>query len=177
MTAVKVFPFAFHITDEFSHHSSHKRICICSSSFGSSVSWLSELEVFVNMEGLYFVILYLALTPSQAEAVLNGLGAMPQESSKRFGLRTNKMAAVQRSQYFHEWEARYGSGENPGLTHKDFVVVTMRITSFGFVSKMCGEILQKMNKEEYRWHGGLQMKETLPDGRIIYELIEFEKIM
>ena len=88
----------------------------------------------MNMEGLDFVTLYLALTPSQAEAVLNGLGAMPQESSKRFGLRTNKMAAVQRSQYFHEWEARYGSGENPGLTHKDFVVVTMRITSFGFVS-------------------------------------------
>ena len=78
-------------------------------------------EVVVNMEGLDFVTLYLALTPSQAEAVLNGLGAMPQESSQRFGLRTNKMAAVQRSQYFHEWEARYGSGENPGLTHKDFV--------------------------------------------------------
>ena len=34
----KVFPFVFHITDEFSHHDSHKRICICSSSFGSSVS-------------------------------------------------------------------------------------------------------------------------------------------
>ena len=89
------------------------------------------------MEGLDFVTLYLALTPSQAEAVLNGLGAMPQESSKRFGLRTSKMAAVQRSQYFHDWEARYGSGENPGLKNKDFVVVTMRITSFGFVSKMC----------------------------------------
>ena len=82
----------------------------------------------MNMEGLDFVTLYLALTPSQAEAVLNGLGAMPQESSQRFGLRTNKMAAIQRSQYFHEWEARYGSGENPGLTHKDFVAVTMRIT-------------------------------------------------
>ena len=34
-----------------------------------------------------------------------------------------------------------------------------------------------MNQEEYRWHGGLQLKETLPDGRIIYELIEFEKFM
>ena len=28
----------------------------------------------MNMEGLDFVTLYLALTPSQAEAVLNGLG-------------------------------------------------------------------------------------------------------
>ena len=132
------------------------------------------------MEGLDFVTLYVALTPSQAEAVLNGLGAMPEESSKRFGLRTSKMAAVQRSQYFHDWEVRYGFGQTPGLTHKEFVVivvVTMRITSSGFVSKMCGEILQKMNTEEYRWHGGLQLKETLPDGRIIYELIEFEKFV
>ena len=69
------------------------------------------------MEGLDFVTLYVALTPSQAEAVLNGLGAMPEESSNRFGLRTSKMAAVQRSQYFHEWEHRYGFGQTPGLTH------------------------------------------------------------
>ena len=33
----KVFPFAFHMTEEFSCHSSHRRICICFSSFGSSV--------------------------------------------------------------------------------------------------------------------------------------------
>lgn len=87
------------------------------------------------------------------------------------------MSAVHRSQYFTEWEALYGSGENPGLKHKDFVVVTMKITAHGFVSKMCGEILQKMNQEEYRWHGGLQLQETLPDGRIIYELTNFEKIL
>ena len=33
----KVFPFAFHMTDEFSRHGSHSGIFICSSSFGSSV--------------------------------------------------------------------------------------------------------------------------------------------
>ena len=112
------------------------------------------------MEGLDFVTLYVALTPSQAEAVLNGLGAMPEESSNRFGLRTSN-----------------GFGQTPGLTHKEFVVVTMKISSSGFVSKMCGEVLQKMNQEEYRWHGGLQLKETLPDGRILYELIDFEKFV
>ena len=56
-------------------------------------------------------------------------------------------------------------------------MVTMKISSSGFVSKMCGEVLQKMNQEEYRWHGGLQLKETLPDGRILYELIDFEKFV
>ena len=95
------------------------------------------------MEGLDFVTLYVALTPSQAEAVLNGLGAMPEESSKRFGLRTSKMAAVQRSQYFHDWEVRYGFGQTPGLTHKEFVVVTMRITSAGFVPRCVGRSFKR----------------------------------
>ena len=72
----------------------------------------------MNMEGLDFVTLYLALTPSQAEAVLNGLGAMPQESSQRFGLRTNKIAAVQRSQYFHECDTQGFCGGH----HEDYLI-------------------------------------------------------
>ena len=53
---------------------------------------------------------------------------------------------------------------------------TERTLSGGFVSPAALQFLL-FHKEEYRWHGGLQMKETLPDGRIIYELIEFEKIV
>lgn len=63
------------------------------------------------------------------------------------------------------------------LCLKDFVVVTMRITSQGFLSKMCGEILHKSKKDEYQWYGGLQLKETLQDGRLLYELTNFEKIL
>ena len=47
---------------------------------------------------------------------------MPQESSQRFGLRTSKEGAVQRSHDFAEWERLYvrggEGGEVPVLTHK-----------------------------------------------------------
>ena len=50
---------------------------------------------------------------------------------------------AKRSQYFHEWETvHFAPGTDP-LKHKDFVVVTMKITAHGVLSKMCGEILQK----------------------------------
>ena len=107
----------------------------------------------------------------------DGSVALPQESSQRFGLRTNKEDAVQRSHYFAEWERLYVTPESEQLAHKDFVIVTMRLSAIGYVSKTCGNILQRMNNTEYRWHGGLQLRETLGDGRIIYELVNFEKIL
>ena len=67
----------------------------------------------------------------------------------------------------------YGQGEP--LKHKDFVVVTMKITAHGFLSKMCGEILHKSAKDGDP-RRRLQLKETLEDGRVLYELTNFEKI-
>ena len=52
----------------------------------------------------------------------------------------------------------------------------MKITAHGFLSKMCGEIIHKSAKDQYQWYGGLQLKETLEDGRVLYELTNFEKI-
>ena len=43
--------------------------------------------------------------------------------------------------------------------------------------KMCGEILHKSAKDQYQWYGGLQLKETLQDGRVSNELTNFEKIL
>ena len=127
------------------------------------------------MENLDVKTLFLAVTGKQAESILNGSYAMPEETSGRFGLRSSKMEAVSRSQYFHEWHLQtYGQGEP--LKHKDFVVVMMKITAHGFLSKMCGEIFHKSAKDHYQWYGGLQLKETLEDGRVLYELTNFEKI-
>ena len=54
------------------------------------------------MENLDVKTLFLALTPAQAESILNGSYAMPEETSGRFGLKSSKEEAVSRSQYFHE---------------------------------------------------------------------------
>ena len=56
------------------------------------------------MEGLDFITLYVALSPGQVESIMGGGVAMPQESSQRFGLRTSKEGAIQRSHDFAEWE-------------------------------------------------------------------------
>ena len=81
------------------------------------------------MEGLDFITLYVALSPGQVESIMGGGVAMPQESSQRFGLRTSKEGAIQRSHDFAEWERLYvrggEDGEVPVLTHKDFIVECM----------------------------------------------------
>ena len=88
------------------------------------------------MEGLDFITLYVALSQGQVDSILGGGVAMPQESSQRFGLRTNKESAVQRSHDFAEWERLYvrggEGGEVPVLTHKDFIVCTLRVYAIGF---------------------------------------------
>ena len=77
------------------------------------------------MEGLDFITLYVALSPGQVESIMGGGVAMPQESSQRFGLRTSKEGAIQRSHDFAEWERLYvrggEGGEVPVLTHKDLL--------------------------------------------------------
>ena len=47
--------------------------------------------------------LWLALTPKQFEDLNNGKEIQPDEYSKRFGLRKDPIAAVERAQYFNDW--------------------------------------------------------------------------
>ena len=88
------------------------------------------------MEGLDFITLYVALSQGQVDSILGGGVAMPQESSQRFGLRTNKEDAVHRSHDFAEWERLYvaRSGEDGEvLTHKDVIVCTLRVYAIGYL--------------------------------------------
>ena len=93
----------------------------------------------IVMEGLDFITLYVALSQGQVDSILGGGVAMPQESSQRFGLRTSKEGAVQRSHDFAEWERLYvrggEGGEVPVLTHKDFIVCTLRVYAIGFLQR------------------------------------------
>ena len=66
------------------------------------------------MEGLDFITLYVALSQGQVDSILGGGVAMPQESSQRFCLRTNKEDAVHRSHDFAEWERLYVARSGEG---------------------------------------------------------------
>ena len=86
---------------------------------------------------------------------------MPQESSQRFGLRTSKEGAIQRSHDFAEWERLYvrggEGGEVPVLTHKDFTVCTLRVYAIGYLQKSIGEVLVRTKPTEYRWREKTKM--------------------
>ena len=93
------------------------------------------------MEGLDFVTLYVALTPSQAEAVLNGLGAMPEESSKRFGLRTRKDQNMRSKRLFHLLQQNfsgYSKIEN---------LIKSQISAVGITESNGFELLRVIRKE------------------------------
>ena len=107
--------------------------------------------------------------------------AMPQESSQRFGLRTSKEGAIQRSHDFAEWERLYvrggEGGEVPVLTHKDCIVCTLRVYAIGYLQKSIGEVLVRTKPTEYRWRGGIQHREVMSDGRVLYEITNYERIL
>ena len=129
------------------------------------------------MEGLDYVILYVALTPQQAEALLAGNMAMPQETSGRYGLRTTREEALVRSHYFMEWNRQHIDPDSPELGQKDFVLGTLKISAIGYLQKSLGGVLEKTKPTEFRWKGGIQYREVLSDNRILYEFINFEKVI
>ena len=46
------------------------------------------------------------------------------------------------------------------LTHKDFIVCTLRVYAIGYLQKSIGEVLVRTKPTEYRWRGGIQHKES-----------------
>ena len=96
-------------------------------------------------------------------------------------LRSSKEGAVQRSHDFAEWERLYvrggEGGEVPVLTHKDFIVCTLRVYAIGFLQKSIGEVLVRTKPTEYRWRGGIQHREVMSDGRVLYEITNYERIL
>ena len=62
--------------------------------------------------------LWLALTPKQFEDLNNGKEIQPDEYSKRFGLRKDPVAAVERAQYFNDWTPEGPKGE---FSAKDYM--------------------------------------------------------
>ena len=93
----------------------------------------------------------------------------------------SKEGAIQRSHDFAEWERLYvrggEGGEVPVLTHKDFIVCTLRVYAIGYLQKSIGEVLVRTKPTEYRWRGGIQHREVMSDGRVLYEITNYERIL
>ena len=94
--------------------------------------------------------LWLALTPKQFEDLNIGKEIQPDEYSKRFGLRKDPVAAVERAQYFNDWTPDGPKGE---FCAKDYVLVEVELTAIGYLQKAEAGILLKYKPNEYRWQG------------------------
>ena len=155
---------------------------ICIALWFKNLSVFLRRGVFLESHGRFGFHHSLRCTcPGQVESIMGGGVAMPQESSQRFGLRTSKEGAIQRSHDFAEWERLYvrggEGGEVPVLTHKDFIVCTLRVYAIGYLQKSIGEVLVQTKPTEYRWRGGIQHREVMSDGRVLYEITNYERIL
>ena len=113
--------------------------------------------------------LWIGLNPEQLEALDQSKEVFPDEYSGRFGLRTGPVDAVTRAQYFMDWTPDGLKGE---YHQKDYVVLELEVTALGYLQKVEGGILEKMNPREYRWYGPLKQEELDGQGRVLYRISE-----
>ena len=113
--------------------------------------------------------LWIGLNPEQLEALNQNKEVFPDEYSGRFGLRTGPVDAVTRAQYFMDWTPDGLTGK---YHQKDYVVLELEVTALGYLQKVEGGILEKMNPREYRWHGPLKQEELDEQGRVLYRISE-----
>ena len=104
--------------------------------------------------------LWLALTPKQFEDLNNGKEIQPDEYSKRFGLRKDPVAAVERAQYFNDWTPEGPKGE---FCAKDYVLVEVEVTAIGYLQKAEGT----MKSVEFDQYGNLLYKFSTEAHQII----------
>ena len=109
--------------------------------------------------------LWLALTPKQFEDLNNGKEVQPDKYSKRFGLRKDPVAAVERAQYFNDWTPEGPKGE---FCAKDYVLVEVEVTAIGYLQKAESGVLLKYKPNEYRWQGAMRSEEYDQCGNLLY---------
>ena len=129
------------------------------------------------MENIDQKTLFVAFTPGQAADLAEGRSVFPQETSERFGLRTTKEDAIERAHYFHKWHSQHVGDSQEEIPKKGFIIATIRLSAAGYLSKMEGGILVKTKETEYRWLGGIQLEERLPDRCPLYEIVNMEEII
>ena len=128
------------------------------------------------MENIDQKTLFVAFTPGQAADLAEGRSVFPQETSERFGLRTTKEEAIdERAHYFHKWHSENVDTSQEEIPRKGFIIATIRLSAFGYLSRVENGTLIKTKETEYRWIGETKMEERLPDRRPLYEIIQLEE--
>ena len=83
--------------------------------------------------------LYVALSPSHFNQLETDQPITPDPYSERFGLRKDRLKALERAQYFATWTPYHASGDAPEpIRPKQFVLCNILITPVGYMT-LCEE--------------------------------------
>lgn len=119
----------------------------------------------IEIDQMECLRLWVAFSPQQYGDLNEGKEVIPDEYTKRFGLRRTMLKAVERAHLFMDWSPQGEKGE----THpKDYVAIQIEISPLGYMRKMEKNILLKFKPNEYRWNGSIKSVEFDDQGRWMY---------
>ena len=115
---------------------------------------------------------YVALSPTQFHQLETNQPITPDPFSERFGLRSDRLKALEQAHYFTNWLPPHEAQDaGPPIHQKQFVLCKLLITALGYMT-LCEEgILVKGDGREhfrpgyYQWHGPLYKKRWSTDGK------------
>ena len=130
----------------------------------------SNVEL-VDPAKLMTLTLWIALTKTQFDDLVNGKPVIPDEYSNRFGLRRTMLKAVERANLFMSWSPA-GYSEEPSVADaKEYLAVQIKISPLGYMRKMEQGTLVKLKPDEYRWMGSIHGHESDENGEWLYRTI------
>ena len=111
--------------------------------------------------------LYVALSPSQFNQLETDQPITPDPYSERFGLREDRLKALERAHYLTNWTPPHASGDAPEPIHqKQFVLCKILITPLGYMTPCEEGTLRKgdgrdyLRDGHYQWYGLLYKKRS-----------------
>ena len=113
-----------------------------------------------------------ALSPTQFHQLEMNQPIIPDLFSERFGLRSDRLKALERAHYFTNWVPPHEAQDaGPPIHQKQFVLCKLLITVLGYMT-LCEEgILVKGDGRDhfrpgyYQWYGPLYKKRWSTDGK------------
>lgn len=117
------------------------------------------------------LILYVGVTPRRLISFREGDWIVPDEFSRRFGLRACPVAAIERAHFFMEWTPYGPKGE---VTKEEMTALKLVLTGLGYMYRMENGLFEYVAlEEEYIWYGPMVKWATHPtSGEPMYYMTE-----
>ena len=113
--------------------------------------------------------LWIKLSPEQLDGLNRGYEVVPDDRSRRYGLRMGPMDTGDSSRFFLDWAPGVVI-QDSDIQQRGYAVMEMEISALGYLQKMEGGVLERPDPTVYRWHGSLRHEERDSHGRLLYRV-------